>query len=385
MNILVVEDNKSTPRLLEKKINRWGFAVHLAENGIEALTKLASSPIDIVLTDWNMPEMDGLELCRRVRASDIQHYIYLIIVTARDSRQEIVQGLESGADDYVTKPINFDELRVRVDIGVRIVGMERELNRRYTAAKRNYFQTIKMFANLIETFDEDLGGHSKRVAKFSLRLAKRFPDFSEADLRTLESAGLLHDIGMMGLPNEMASKRRVEMNSDEMHLYQTHPIAGEIVLDEIEFLRPVAKLVRAHHEQFNGRGFPDGIDGSKMPPLTKILAGAVLYDDLVHKWKTPLDDIPDRLQRLRGYQLEPAMVDHLLEINVEDIKKEGENDLLEIALDDLRDGMILAKNIRRDGGALVMPAETVLTGHMIDKLVKFGELHCIDDRTYIYK
>mgnify|MGYP002641978327 CR=1 FL=1 len=75
MNILVVEDNKSTLRLLEKKINRWGFAVHLAENGIEALAKLTSSPIDIVLTDWNMPEMDGLEFCRRVRKSDM-HYIY---------------------------------------------------------------------------------------------------------------------------------------------------------------------------------------------------------------------------------------------------------------------------------------------------------------------
>ena len=384
MNILVVEDNMPTLRLLEKIISMWGFPVHLAENGLEALAKLASSPIDIVLTDWNMPEMDGLEFCRRVRKSDM-HYIYLIIVTARDSRQDIVRGLESGADDYVTKPINFDELRARIGIGVRIVRMERELHQRYTTIKRNYFQTIKMFTNFIETFDEDLGGHCKRVAQLSLRLAKWFPDLSEEDLNTLESAGLLHDIGMVGLPNEMASKRRVEMNSDEIHLYHTHPISGEIILNEIEFLRPIAKLVRAHHEQFNGRGFPDGVDGSKMPPLNKILAGAVFYDDLVYKWKAPLGEIPDRLQRMRGYELESAIVDFLLEINAEDILKEGEEDLREIALDDFREGMILAKNIRRNSGALVMPAETVLTEHSIEILIKFSVLHCINDKAYVYK
>ena len=260
MNILIVEDNKSTLRLLEKKINRWGFPVHLAENGIEALGKLASLPIDIVLTDWNMPEMDGLEFCRRVRESDM-HFIYLIIVTARDSRQDIVRGLESGADDYVTKPINFDELRARMGIGVRIVRMERDLEQRYAEIKRNYSQTIHMFTNFIETFDEELGGHCKRVSQFSLKLAKWFPDLPEEDLNTLEFAGLLHDIGMVGLPNEMASKKRVEMSSDEIHFYHTHPIAGEIILNEIEFLRPIAKLVRAHHEQFNGRGFPDGVEG----------------------------------------------------------------------------------------------------------------------------
>jgi len=385
MNILVVEDNKPTLRLLEKKVSQWGYSVHLAETGIEALTKLASSPIDIVLTDWNMPEMDGLELCRRLRKSDIEHYIYLIIVTGRDSRQDLVQGLESGADDYITKPINFDELRARIGIGVRIVRMERELDQRYTTIRENYFQTIQMFANLIETFDEDLGGHCKRVAQLSLRLAKWFPDLPKEDLHTLESAGLLHDIGMVGLPNEMASKRRVEMNSDEMRLYHTHPIAGEIILNEIEFLRPIAKLVRNHHEKFNGRGFPDGVDGSKMPPLTKILAGAVFYDDLVHKWKVPLGDIPDRLQRMRGYELESAIVDHLLEINSEDIQKEGAEDLREIALDDLREGMSLAKDIRRDTGALVMPAETALTRYSIEKLIKFSKLNCVNDKAYVYK
>lgn len=356
----------------------------MAENGIEALAKLSSLPIDIVLTDWNMPEMDGLEFCRRVRKSDMR-YIYLIIVTARDSRQEIVQGLESGADDYVTKPINFDELRARIDIGIRIVSMERELDQRYTAIKRNYFQTLHMFTNFIETFNEDLGGHCKRVAQLSLRLAKWFPDLLEEDLRTLESAGLLHDIGMVGLPHEMASKRRVEMNSDELHLYHTHPIAGEIILNEIEFLRPIAKLVRSHHEQFNGRGFPDGVAGSKMSPLSKILAGAVFYDDLVHRWKVPLGDIPDRLQRMRGYELESAMVDHLLEINAEVILREGEESLLEIALDGLQENMILARGIRRESGALIMPAETTLDKYSIEKLIKFNKLNCVQNKAYVYK
>ena len=111
----------------------------------------------------------------------------------------------------------------------------------------------------------------------------------------------------------------------------------------------------------------------------------MIYDDLAHKWKTPLGDIPNRLQRMRGYELESAIVDVLLEINAEDIRKEGEEDLRETALDDLREGMILAEDIRRDSGALVMPAETALTKYGIEMLIKFNELNCIKNKAYVYK
>ena len=385
MNILLVEDDRRTLRLLERKLKEWGYHVSPAENGMEGWEKLRSAPIDIVVTDWNMPVMDGIELCRRIRGTEFNRYIYLIFVTGRDTKSDIVLGLETGADDYLTKPVDFDELRARVGIGARAVELERELAERYKTIRANFFQTIHMFAGLLEMFNEDIGSHCKRVAQLTLRLAENYPELGNEDLQNVEAAGLLHDIGMVGLPYSIASKKITEMSSDEMYLYRSHPVQGELILSEIKFLEPIAELVRSHHEQYNGRGFPDGLDDSEISIPVRILAAAVIYDELVYKWEVPLEDIPDSLYRMNGYQLDATFVRHLVKINEENIQREEEEDVCQVALDDIEEGMILASDVRRDSGALVMPIDTELTGHRIGKLKRFNELHCIDDNVYVYK
>jgi len=339
----------------------------------------------MVVSDWMMPEMNGLELCEKIRNAKIERYVYFILVTGQDAQQDIVHGLEAGADDYITKPVNLEELRARIDIGARIVQQERELSRRYKAIRENYFQTIRMFANLIEVFNEELGGHCRRVAKLALRLAKRIPGFPEKDLPVLEATGLLHDIGRVGFPTESISKKVTEMNGDERDFYRSHPIQGEVILKEIEFLQPIAKLVRAHHEQFNGRGFPDGLNSKEIPLLVKIISAVDTYDVLVHRWKIPLEEVPDHLQQQKGYQLDPFLVDHLLEINLENIQEMGARDFLEVVLDDLREGMMLLKNVRTKSGALMMPADTELDSYGIEKLKKYFDLKRITNKLYIHK
>ncbi len=385
MNILIAEDNKVTLRLLDMKLRSWGHDTWLAENGLEAWTGLETFPADVVITDWMMPVMDGLEFCRRIRDGNFDRYIYLIIVTARDEKTSVVTGLEAGADDYLRKPIDFEELRARVDIGGRIVNLEQELDRRYRLLRTNYLQTIRIFAGFIEQVDKELGAHSRRVAELTVDLAKRYPDLSNDDREHLEAAALLHDIGMVGMPRELLRKTHVEMSGEEMRLYRTHPLHGEIVLNEIEFLKPVASLVRAHHEQVNGRGFPDGLTGDELPVSARILAAAVFYDDLVHKWHVPLEGMPDRLNRARGYQMEPDLADHLLTINREHIQKEDAKNAIKVPLSDLQPGMVLAKDIRRDTGALVMPMDTRMMAYGILKLMKFHDLGCIDDVVHVYR
>ena len=385
MNILIVEDNPVTLRLLEKKLKELDYTIHLAENGNLAWDMLNSFQIDIVVSDWIMPEMNGLELCLNIRNANFENFIYFIIVSAQDSQTEIVHGLEAGVDDYITKPINFDELRARIKIGARIVRQEKELANKYDEIKKNYFQTIHMFTNLIEVFNKELGGHCRRVASLSLELAKRLPDVSEEDFPVLEATGLLHDIGMIGLPTEILSKKKTEMDSDHRELYLSHPVRGEIILKEIEFLLPVAKLVRAHHEQFNGCGFPDGLNGREIPLLAKIVSAASTYDNLIHKGKISLDQIPEYLQRMRGYQLEPLIVDHLLEINLKRIQEEAKKDHIEVMLDDLKEGMMLATHIKMKSGALVMPSRTVLNNNSIEKLKNYNKLAFIPDKININK
>ncbi|MDY6951186.1 MAG: response regulator [Thermodesulfobacteriota bacterium] len=385
MHILLAEDDQSTLRLMQNRLEGWGYTVHPVADGLEAWKKLKSAPVDIVVTDWVMPKLNGLELCERVRKARFGRYIYFILVTAQDSQQDIVLGLEAGVDDYVTKPVDFDEVRARLDIGARIVKLERELTCRYNVIRDNYFQTIRMFINLIEVFNEDLGGHCRRVAKLSVRLAKRFPEVSDKELSIVEATGLLHDIGMVGMPPSVLTKRMTEMNGDEKDLYKSHPAQGEIILKEIEVLQPISQLVAAHHEQFNGGGFPNGLEDHEIPLLAKIVSAADAYDNALHKWETPLEEIPDYLQRQRGYQLAPTLVDHLLEINLEDIEEERRKDFFEVLLDDVHEGMTLSRNVRMKNGTLIMPANTELTSYGIEKLKKYLDLKCISNKLYVMK
>ena len=385
MRILVVDDDKATLRLLGDKIKDWGYSVYPANNGTEAWERLESNPVDIVLSDLEMPDMDGFELCRQIRNANFRQYIYVIFISGRDTQQDIIRGLEGGADDYLIKPVNFDELQARIEIGGRIISLEKELNRKADVINKNYFQTIHMFSNLLEVFNEELGGHCRRVAELSLRLAKRHPDLSEQDYQIAEAVGFLHDIGMVGLPSSILSKKRTEMNGEERELYLSHPALSEIILKEIEFLWPIAKLVRAHHEQVNGLGFPDGLSGKEIPLISKIVSAASVYDNLVHRGKIPLEDVHNNLQRMSGYQLEPAIVDLLLEINLENIQEEKEKVFLELDLDDLTQGMVLAKDVRMKSGAIVMPARMELKTYSIDKLKSYRQLACVSNKVYVCK
>lgn len=158
MHILLVDDESVARRLFEKKLTNWGYTVYVAENGILAWNILSSTWIDMVVTDWMMPEMNGLELCRKIRSAGFDKYMYIILVSARDAQQDIIRGLEVGVDDYITKPVNAEEFKARIEIGARIVRLERKLRAKYAEIERNYFQIIQMFTNLIEVVDEDVGG-----------------------------------------------------------------------------------------------------------------------------------------------------------------------------------------------------------------------------------
>jgi putative two-component system response regulator len=158
MNILIADDDPVTLRLLSSRLGAWGHTVHQAADGNTAWETIRSTPIDMVISDWMMPEMDGLQLCRRIRELHEPGYIYLILISAQNSKADIVRGLESGVDDYVTKPIDMDALHARIEIGARIINLERTLNRKIEIITANHYQTIRMFSRMMEVIDDELGG-----------------------------------------------------------------------------------------------------------------------------------------------------------------------------------------------------------------------------------
>jgi response regulator RpfG family c-di-GMP phosphodiesterase len=385
MNILIVDDDASSLALLEKSMIKWGYSTAKAENGNQAIERLKTSRIDMIVSDWLMPEMDGLELCKKVRSLDLKYYIYIILISAQDTRKDVVRGLECGVDDYLTKPLNLDELRARLEIGARIIKLERELNQKYLAIKRNYYQSIHMFTQLLETYHEDLGSHSRRVGSLSLELARRHHGVLMEDYPIIEAAGQLHDVGLIGLPDTLVSKNVQEMTGEEKTLYYTHPERGAMILNQIDLLKPVAGIIRAHHEQANGRGFPDGRSEGDIPLSAYIVSAASIYDNMVHKSRRPFDEISEKLQQLRGYQLPSEMVDLLLEINLENVEAESKRAYREMDIDDLESGMVLATDVHMKSGAFFMGSDTIIDETIIEKLKRYHDLGNISSKVFINK
>jgi putative two-component system response regulator len=385
MNILVADDDTVSLELLKKQVSSWGYSVLSAPSGDAAWDLAQSHHVDMVITDWVMPGLNGLELCQRIRNAQSGMYQYLIIVSAQNARQDVVRGLEGGIDDYLIKPIDFDELRARVEIGERVIGLERELRQRIDVIENTFYRTIRMFSNLLEVFNENLGGHCRRVADLAVRIARRMPAVDPADYPLVEATGLLHDVGLIGMPIGVVEKRSTEMTGDERAQYRTHPIQGELIVKEIPALAPVAEVVRAHHEQVNGRGFPDGLSGDEIPLFAKIIAGASAYDNLLYKWKVPLTEMADALYRQRGYQLAPEVVAHLMEINTEHIAEAEKRDDVDVAVHDVTVGMRLARSIRRRNGTLLMPQGVIVNAEILEKLKTYTVLGTIDKTVSVLK
>ena len=150
-HVLVVEDSPIYRRLLSRMLAQWGYVVSEAENGVSALEMLATSPVSMVISDWEMPEMDGLTLCREIRERQFGHYIYLILLTARENPGDLAQGFDAGADDFLSKPVEQSELRARLHAGSRILALEATLaarNARLSEALQQIEQDLQAAARI---------------------------------------------------------------------------------------------------------------------------------------------------------------------------------------------------------------------------------------------
>lgn len=150
-HVLIVEDSLVYRRLLSRMLTQWGYTVYEAENGVAALEILENQPVGTVISDWDMPEMDGLTLCREVRSRQFGHYVYLILLTAREEPGDLTVGFDAGADDFLNKPVEQSELRARLHAGARVLSLEATLatrNARLSEALRQIEQDLEVAARI---------------------------------------------------------------------------------------------------------------------------------------------------------------------------------------------------------------------------------------------
>jgi response regulator RpfG family c-di-GMP phosphodiesterase len=251
-----------------------------------------------------------------------------------------------------------------------------ELTQATEKLKRSYLTSIKVFSNLIELRGGQLVGHGRRVADMARALAKAM-DCTVAECQDIFVAGLLHDVGMIGLPDVSFEKTVPKLNVQELATYKEHCVVGEHSLMALEDMQPVATLIRSHHERFNGGGFPDGLAGADIPLGARILAVADAHDDLLHGHmgvtRLTVADTHTLLRHSKGTQFDPAVVDALIRLAQDSSKAPAAALPLILKTADLRQGMVLAADLVSPGGVMMLSKDHVLTAELIQRIRRFEQ------------
>ena len=267
MTILIADDNNFYRLALKEILTGWGYKVVEAKDGNQAWQILASSDAPkIAILDWMMPGLSGPELCRRVRSVRQAEPTYLIILTSLEAKENSVAALRAGADDFIHKPFDREQLEARLHVGNRIVSLQTSQTVVFTLARA------------VEARSAYTQGHAERVTRFALALAADI-GLPEVDLNTLRSGGLLHDLGKISIPDMILNKPG-PLTKEEYDVVKQHPLLGVEILKPLQSLKVALPLVRWHHERQDGNGYPDGLIGKEIPFLVRLLSVADFYDAL---------------------------------------------------------------------------------------------------------
>jgi putative two-component system response regulator len=270
--VLAVDDNEQNLQLLEEYLSSWGYDVVLAHDGREALDIYPANDPAIIVLDVMMPGMDGYEACRRIKSSPAGRTIPILMLTALTGTEDKIRALEAGADDFLNKPINREELRTRIRSLIRIRALRKELD-----SSENIIMTL---TTALESKDARTMGHLHRVAAYSERLCTKL-GFTAAERETVVKGALLHDLGMIGVPDHLLATR--PSNDEEHGRFADHTRMGASILEPMATFRQFVPIVRWHHERWDGGGYPDGLRGEAIPIEAQIVGLANRFDEIHHE------------------------------------------------------------------------------------------------------
>lgn len=289
--VLVVDDIAMNRDLLVGHLDGLGYDVREASDGVEAMQAIDTEEPDLVLLDVDMPRLDGIAVCHALKAHPVRRLIPVVILTAFQDHDTRVRGLSAGADDFLTKPFDRQELLVRTGVLLR----ERELNKQLDAAEG----VVMALARIVEARDRYTIHHAERVGRYSKEIGAAL-GLGIDDHDVLYKGGVLHDLGKIVVPAEILLKPG-PLTADERSIMQQHSPEGARLCASLRSVARMLPMIRHHHERIDGRGYPDHLAGRDIPLGARIVAVADSWDAMTsdRPYRMHLDH-EEAMRRLRA-------------------------------------------------------------------------------------
>lgn len=314
--VLIVDDDRVNRELLAALLEDIGEPTAVACDGPSCLAQCRADDIGVVLLDIMMPGMDGYEVCRAIKDDPATSLLPVIMVTAHGDRDARVRGIQAGADDFLTKPVDSGELLPRVRSALRT---HRLIDQTHTV-----YALAASLSSALEARDAYTHQHANRVANYASRTAESM-GIPRRDRQELYLGGLLHDIGKVGIPDAILRKPG-PLSPEEYQVIQTHPAIGAHICDTTRGLGAVSRIVLSHHERWDGAGYPHRLAGEGIPRLARIVAVVDAFDamttDRPYHRGISVSAACEELKRCRGTQFDPEVVDAFLSADVYDMARE---------------------------------------------------------------
>lgn len=405
--LLFVDDEPSILSSLKRLFRPHGYRIHTAESGDEALEILEREPVDLVVSDMRMPEMDGAAFLERVR----QQWpgVVRILLTGYADIESTVNAINRGEIyRYINKPwddhdivltvrdalnhkrLEMENLRLASELKARNeelqnlnAGLEEKVAARTAdlqkavkliqaanaKLKSTFIATVQSFSGLVEMRAKSLSGHARRVADHARMLSRKM-GLSEAEQQDVLFAALLHDIGKIGLPDNIIDKPMSVLSAEDRAQMMLHPQRGEQALRQIEQMKNAAELIRHHHENFDGSGYPDRLAGLAIPVGARIITVANDYDALLIGTMTqqpmkPTDAIAYLVEN-KGLRYDPQIVDLYVAELIEELKDVV--DELPVRPVNLTPGMVLSRDLPHKDGYMLLSKGYTLDENIIGQL-----------------
>lgn len=411
-SLLFVDDEANILSALKRLFRPHGYRIWTAGGGQEGLDILAREPIDLVISDMRMPEMNGAQFLEKVREQWPD--TVRILLTGYAEISATIDAINRGQIyRYVSKPWEDNDIVLLVKQALERKALEREklrlealtqrqndelkelnatleekvrvrteevrqtmafLEKAHEQLKKGFTTSIRVLSSLIEMRGGHMAGHSRKVADTARKLAIRLK-MPAAEVQDVVFAALLHDIGKIGLPDKVLERPFSVLTNEEREEVVKHPIKGQMALMELEQLQGAAAIIRSHHERFDGQGYPDKLSGINIPRGARLLAVVNDYDALQNGSLTtvPMREPEARayIKESRGTRYDPTVVDAFLDMLGELSARREAEEGIPVRPAGLKAGMVIARDVLTSDGILLLSKGYVLTDAIIAQIYNY--------------